>query len=97
MALLPLRRAARRSHEAVFSAHYASLVRWALHLRRHDRHGAEDLVHDAFVQFTLGQPDLEAIGDVEGYLHGMVLAAALSRSVRLWDFVVTSTRVPERR
>ncbi len=60
------------THEDLFLRNYPSLVRWALQLSDGDRGHAEDLVHDAFIQFTLVRPDLAGIHDLEGYLHGMV-------------------------
>lgn len=70
MHLLPLRPPS--VHEDLFLDHYPSLVRWALQLCGGDRGLSEDLVHDAFIQFTLVRPDLTTIRDLEGYLHGMV-------------------------
>jgi DNA-directed RNA polymerase specialized sigma24 family protein len=49
------------SHEGVFLARYGPLRAWALRLTGGDAARAEDLVHDAFVQFTLARPDLARV------------------------------------
>src|SRR5204863_1422668 len=56
------------SHEDVFVDHYQRLLEQALHITNHSRSAAEDLVHDAFIQFTLSEPDLGAIRDLDSYL-----------------------------
>ena len=56
------------SHEDVFVQRYERLLSQALHITEHSRSKAEDLVHDAFIQFTLSQPDLTAINDLDSYL-----------------------------
>jgi RNA polymerase sigma factor (sigma-70 family) len=56
------------SHEDVFVEHYQRLLEQALHITSHSRSAAEDLVHDAFIQFTLSEPDLGAIRDLDSYL-----------------------------
>ena len=73
-------------HEEIFLARYGRLRAWALHLTENDRERAEDLVHDAFIQFTFTRPDLEAIGNLDGYLYTMLRNLHLSqvrRSLRL--------------
>src|SRR5258708_35680962 len=40
---------------------------------------AQDLVHDAFVQFVLLRPDLAAITNLDAYLPGMLLQMHLPR------------------
>jgi DNA-directed RNA polymerase specialized sigma24 family protein len=67
------------SHEDVFLQRYEWLLNWALHLTRNDPGLAEDLVHDAFIQFTLSRPDLAAIHNLEGYLYGMLRNMHLSK------------------
>jgi DNA-directed RNA polymerase specialized sigma24 family protein len=57
------------SHEELFIERYAQLVQWSLKLANGDRQLAEDLVHDAFIQFTLGRPDLDGIRNLDGYLY----------------------------
>src|SRR5260370_14848882 len=57
------------SHEDLFIQRYDWLMGWALTLTHHDRQLAEDLVHDAFVQFMLYHPDLGSIQNLEAYLY----------------------------
>jgi RNA polymerase sigma factor (sigma-70 family) len=58
----------RVSHEEVFLERYDRLLNQALHITDRSYSAAEDLVHDAFIQFTLSQPDLAAIKDLDSYL-----------------------------
>src|SRR5262245_61056074 len=67
------------SHEDVFLQRYEWLLNWSLQLTRNDVELAEDLVHDAFIQFTLARPDLAAIHNLEGYLYGMLRNMHLSK------------------
>src|SRR5256884_3741711 len=60
------------AHEEVFLARYGKLRSWALQLTEHDRERAEDLVHDAYIQFTFAQPDLDAISNLNGYLYSLL-------------------------
>src|ERR1700730_1875567 len=74
------------SHEEVFLGRYARLRVWALQLTENDRERAEDLVRDAYVQFNLSRPDLNAIGNLDGYLYRMLRNLHLSqvrRSLRI--------------
>jgi RNA polymerase sigma factor (sigma-70 family) len=74
------------SHEEVFLGRYARLRTWALQLTENDRERAEDLVHDAYVQFSLSRPDLKAIRNLDGYLYAMLRNLHLSqvrRSLRI--------------
>lgn len=57
------------SHEDVFLDHYDHLLKAALHLTGNDRPRAEDILHTAYVQFTLARPDLSEIRDIGGYLY----------------------------
>lgn len=61
-----------RRHEELFLARYNSLRAWALRLTEGDAARAEDLVHDAFVQFTFARPDLGRVGNLDGYLYQML-------------------------
>ena len=49
------------SHEDLFIERYDRLMSQCLHLTEGDQHQAQDLLHDAFIQFTLVRPNLEAI------------------------------------
>ncbi|HEX8138836.1 MAG TPA: RNA polymerase sigma factor [Pyrinomonadaceae bacterium] len=71
--------AAAERHEELFLARYARLRGWALQLTEHDRERAEDLLHDAFIQFTFARPDLHGIGNLDGYLYTMLRNLHLSQ------------------
>jgi DNA-directed RNA polymerase specialized sigma24 family protein len=43
---------------------------------------AEDLVHDAFIQFTLKRPNLSAIGSLDDYLFVMLRNLHISQARR---------------
>ena len=80
-AVLQTSRVARdfEAHEEVFLARYGKLRSWALQLTEHDRERAEDLVHDAYIQFTFAQPDLDAINNLNGYLYSLLRNLHLSQ------------------
>ena len=67
------------SHEELFVASYERLLTWALHLTESNRELAEDLLHDAFIQFTLTRPDPETIKDLDNYLYGILRHLHLSQ------------------
>src|SRR5260370_37147317 len=76
------------SHEELFMQRYERLLSWALQVTDHDRARAEDLVHDIFIQFTLSQPDIDRLYNVDGYLYTMLRNMHLSqirRATRLHD------------
>src|SRR5260370_414005 len=60
------------SHEDLFIERYERLMFWALQLTERSRDQAEDLVHDAFVQFTFTRPPLETVNNLDGYLYGIL-------------------------
>ena len=60
------------SPEDLFIERYDQLLGWALHLTHNDRERAEDLLHDAFIQFTFTHPDIQAIQNLDGYLYGVL-------------------------
>jgi RNA polymerase sigma factor (sigma-70 family) len=73
-------------HEEIFLARYTRLRAWGLQLTDNDRERAEDLLHDAYIQFTFTRPDLNAISNLDGYLYTMLRNLHLSqvrRSLRL--------------
>src|SRR3569832_1118239 len=70
------------SHEEVFLARYGHLRAWALRLTGGDAGRAEDLVHDAFVQFTLARPDLARVQNLDGYLYQMLRNLNISQMRR---------------
>src|SRR5260370_12108433 len=67
------------NHEDLFIQRYEWLLNWALRLTGNDRGRAEDLLHDAFIQFTFTRPDLDSIQNLEGYLYGMLRYLHLSQ------------------
>src|SRR6266545_4128790 len=69
-------------HADIFLERYARLLGWALTLTEHDRQLAEDLLHDAFIQFSLGEPDLNAIENLDGYLRTMLRNIHISHARR---------------
>src|SRR5260370_29801262 len=68
------------NHEELFLQRYTLLRGWALRLTGNDQQQAEDLLHDAFIHFTLHHPSLEEIKNLEGYLHTMLRNRHLSQS-----------------
>ncbi|HEX8688489.1 MAG TPA: RNA polymerase sigma factor, partial [Pyrinomonadaceae bacterium] len=70
------------THEEVFLARYGSLRSWALRLAGGDAARAEDLVHDAFVQFTFARPDLARVQNLDGYLYQMLRNLNISQMRR---------------
>ncbi len=67
------------AHEQLFSERYDRLLRWALHLTGNDRAQAEDLLHDAYIQFTLLRPPLAAIRQLDNYLFGVLRILRVSQ------------------
>ncbi|HJQ32491.1 MAG TPA: sigma-70 family RNA polymerase sigma factor [Pyrinomonadaceae bacterium] len=82
------------SLEDVFMARYERLRGWALHLSDHDPAAADDLLQEAFVQFTATNTDLDSIENLDAYLFGLVRILHLSqlrrtrRRARLLDSVL---------
>ncbi|HEX8163549.1 MAG TPA: sigma-70 family RNA polymerase sigma factor [Pyrinomonadaceae bacterium] len=67
------------THEEAFLQRYERLLAWALQLTNNDPAQAEDLLHDAFIQFTITQPDLNGIHNLDGYLYGTLRNLHLSQ------------------
>ncbi|HQU84181.1 MAG TPA: sigma-70 family RNA polymerase sigma factor [Pyrinomonadaceae bacterium] len=65
-------------HEEIFINSYARLRGWAAQIVQKDQELAEDLLHDAFIQFTRSQPDLEKINNTDAYLYGVIKNLHLS-------------------
>jgi RNA polymerase sigma factor (sigma-70 family) len=73
--LLKFRRATHdddETHEDLFMRRYQGLRKAALQLTAHDTQLAEDLVHEAYVQFTLARTELHSIQNLDAYLYGML-------------------------
>jgi RNA polymerase sigma factor (sigma-70 family) len=82
-------------YEDLFIQRYERLLTWALQLTDRDRELAEDLVHDIFIQFTLSQPDLSSIDNLEGYLRVMLRNMHLSQVRRSTRIRENASAVPE--
>jgi RNA polymerase sigma factor (sigma-70 family) len=67
------------SPEDLFVERYQILMRWSLSLTGNDRAQAEDLVHDAFIQFTVRRSELGAIENTDAYLNRMLRNMYLSQ------------------
>lgn len=63
---------ARIKREVEFLLRYDQLLKLATKLTDSDRGLAQDVVHDAFVQFMLSSTDYGAIDNVDHYLHQVV-------------------------
>jgi DNA-directed RNA polymerase specialized sigma24 family protein len=57
-----------RSHEDLFLARYDRLSALALQLTNGDRSAAGDLLHNAFLHFAIGRPELSGIANLDAYL-----------------------------
>jgi|GEM_PF-1561653 len=58
--------------EELFAERYEWLLGLALQLTGGDAARAEDLLHNAFIQFTLPRHDLPPVQNLEGYLYAML-------------------------
>src|SRR6266496_4174021 len=66
------------SHEDLFTNRYQRLLAWSMRLTGNERDLAEDLLHDAYVQFTFAKPDLNSIKNLDGYFYSMLRNLHLS-------------------
>lgn len=66
------------NHEEIFISLYSRLRGWAIQIARQDKALAEDLLHDAFIQFISSQPELQKIINREAYLYGLIRNLHLS-------------------
>src|SRR6266478_9235099 len=71
-----------QKREELFTERYERLLSWALRLTNQHRASAEDLVQDAFIQFTRGRTSLDAIENIDGYLRRMLKYMHLARLTR---------------
>ncbi len=81
------------SHEDVFLARYRTLVLVALRVTDGDRAEAEDLVHEAFIRFTLVQPPLDEVQHLDAYLSRMLRNMYTSRIRRRQRAAETSLSI----
>ncbi len=86
-------RSAALSHEEVFLARYTALVAVALRVTDGDRQEAEDLVHEAFIRFTLVQPPLDEVEHLDAYLSRMLRNMYTSRIRRRQRAAETSLSI----
>src|SRR6266851_902774 len=82
MLFLPKKTENAASHEDLFVERYDRLFIWSLQLTDHDRSLAEDLLHDTFILFTLNQPNLSSVKNLDAYLHTMLRNLHLSQMRR---------------
>lgn len=61
-----------KAKERLFLEHYSWLEQCALNITHGQREHAQDLVHDVFLQFLDSDLDLAMIGDLRGYLNGIL-------------------------
>lgn len=73
--------AAEDHREGLFLQRYERLLSWALRITN-DRAGAEDLVQDAFIQFTRGRTNLDTIANLDAYLRKILHYLHLARLTR---------------
>ncbi len=59
----------RSDRDRIFSSRYSSLLEWATFITQGSKQVAEDLVHDAYVLFTMPTSDPGDIRNVDGYLY----------------------------
>ena len=62
---------ARRSQspEALLESYYSQLVQWGILITRGDEAMAREIVHDLCLHFTLAQPNLDHVENLDGYLY----------------------------
>ena len=65
-------------HQDLFVERYGRLRGWALRLSRGDHGEADDLLHNAFLQFVLRRRELAEIDNLEGYLFGLLRRLRMS-------------------
>jgi RNA polymerase sigma factor (sigma-70 family) len=80
--MLPLR-LQNPDREELFISRYTNLRDQAMRLTDRDAEEAEDLLHDAFIHFTLSQTPVENIQNLDGYLYTMLRNLKLSHARRL--------------
>jgi RNA polymerase sigma factor (sigma-70 family) len=67
------------TREEIFVEKFPKIQAWAMQLAEREEDVADDLVQDAFVQFTLNAPDLKEINNLDGYLYGVLRNLRLSQ------------------
>ena len=69
--LIPWKASPSPDHETLFLERYGRIRGWLLQLTDHDYELTEDLLHDAFIQFTFTRPDISTIQNLDGYLYSL--------------------------
>lgn len=69
--LIPWKASPDLDHETLFLERYGRIRGWLLQLTDHDHELTEDLLHDAFIQFTFTRPDINSIQNLDGYLYAL--------------------------
>jgi DNA-directed RNA polymerase specialized sigma24 family protein len=69
-----------KTREELFLERYHRLFSWAMGITKQHRACAEDLVHDAFIQFTRGRTSVSKIANIDGYLRRMLQYLNLARN-----------------
>jgi DNA-directed RNA polymerase specialized sigma24 family protein len=82
------------AHEREFLLRYDSLYKVCVRLTEGDRSLAEDLLHDAFLHFVNGQPNLDAVTNQDGYLYRLLRNVHLAR-FRQGAYRFTKTNVSD--
>jgi DNA-directed RNA polymerase specialized sigma24 family protein len=62
----------RQDHDQVFVGRYRRLLAFARRFVAGDRDLADDLLHDAYVQFVVSRPELTQIADLDAYLTTLI-------------------------
>lgn len=57
------------SRQEVFLERYSSMLTWAKTLTKGDAEMTEDIIQDAYIQFTLNAPPIDEIQNLDGYLY----------------------------
>lgn len=68
-----------KTREELFLERYDRLFSWAMGITNQHRASAEDLVQDAFIQFTRSRTSVSTIANVDGYLRRMLHYMNLAR------------------
>jgi len=84
-----------QSREDLFVARYERMLAWALQLTGQDRQRAEDLLHTAFIEFTLGGTDLNEIANLDGYLRAVLRLLHLSEVRKATRLAAQSLSIAE--
>ena len=71
------------SVEQVLELYYEQLMHWGTVLTQGDQVAAQDAVHDLCLYFTVAQPDLSRVENLDGYLYTSLRNIYLSSLARV--------------